>query len=222
MRVLKRKTAQAPSKGRKNKKHKKRIGIPAATNQVNTVEEVSSRLRKRIQKQPTSNMFSDDSISPKSVKATKNIVKNYGRAICIFIGSSVSHPYLEEMIQKEHQHVILENFIAYIDERKESLDCIDRLKNMLVITENDSTEEASYKALFKQIGVIFIKYFSVNWIFSGRLKYKKAHLAFRYKMLRRLKNPELFTYLKTKKIKFLTCTQLRVFCQFLLSCMFFK
>lgn len=104
---------------------------------------------------------------------------------------------MQDIIEKDHEEVTLEYFINYIKERKEELDCIDRLKSMLLVSENDGKEEASLKRIFKKIGEIFIKYFSVNWIFGGRLRYKLSHLKFRHKMLRRLKNPELFTYLKS-------------------------
>jgi hypothetical protein len=131
------------------------------------------------------------------IKSTKNIVKNYGRAICNFIISAVSRPYLNDIVSEDHQNVLVESFVKYINERKESIDCIDRLKNMLIVSDKDNEEEAAYKMIFKKIGEIFIKYFSVNWIFSGRLTYKQAHVDFRFKMLRRLRNPELFTHLKS-------------------------
>ena len=131
------------------------------------------------------------------IKATKNIVKNYGRAICNFILSPVSRPYLNDIIHRDHKTIEIESFISYIQARKETIDCIERIKQMLIVTENDDEEEAAFKTIFKKIGEIFIKYFSVNWIFGGRLTYKQAHVAFRFKMLRRLRNPELFTHLKS-------------------------
>jgi hypothetical protein len=130
------------------------------------------------------------------VKSTKNIVKNYGRAICNFILSPVAIPYIEDFVKRHNFKVCPKAFKVYISERKEVLDCIERLKNMLTISHTDSEEEVEFKLLFKYIGEVFIKYFSVNWIFNGRMTYKQSHLYFRFKMLRRLKNPELFTYLK--------------------------
>jgi len=140
--------------------------------------------------------FRDNSRTFHDVKSTKNIVKNYGRAICNFILSPVSRLYLDEIIRKDHSNILAERFISYINERKESIDCIERLKNLLIQREDDDEEEAAFKSIFKKLGEIFIKYFSVNWIYSGRLTYKQAHVDFRFKMLRRLRNPENFTYLK--------------------------
>jgi hypothetical protein len=62
--------------------------------------------------------------------------------------------------------------------------------------KSDTEKEMEFKNILKKLGEIFIKNFSVNWIFSGKMTYKEAHLKFRFKMLRRIRNPELFTYLK--------------------------
>jgi len=62
--------------------------------------------------------------------------------------------------------------------------------------QEDSKEVAAVKRGFAEVGEVFIKNFSVNWAFHSRVFHKEAHLKFRYKMLRRVRNPELFTYLK--------------------------
>jgi hypothetical protein len=131
------------------------------------------------------------------VKSTKNIVKNYGRAITSFALSSLGFPYLEEILRRDFPGIDLAKFTSYISERRDTLDCMERLKKFLLVSENDSEEEVSFKEIYKKLGEIFIKYFSVNWIFNGKLTYTQAHLDFRFKMLRRLKNPELFTYLRS-------------------------
>jgi hypothetical protein len=62
---------------------------------------------------------------------------------------------------------------------------------------DDSAQLAAFKRIYKRIGEIFIKFYSVNWIFNGRLNYKDAHLKFRNRMLRRLKNPDSFNHIKS-------------------------
>jgi hypothetical protein len=163
------------------------------------IELIVPKVQKKIQKtEAPSNSHSRGLSKPSyDVKSTKNIVKNYGRAISSFILSSLARPYLEDILSQSHSEIPVGDFIKYISERRDNLDCMERLKRILIISDDDSKEEASYKVIFKQIAEIFIKYFSVNWIFSGRLTYKQAHLDFRFKMLRRLKNPELFTYMKS-------------------------
>jgi hypothetical protein len=149
-----------------------------------------SRLRGAISKPPAPQAKVDPILS------TKNIVKNYGRAICNFAVSGVAEEYLIDIITNGREAVTLDEFTSYINENKEKIDTIERFQQALVVGEEDDEKDAGIKRIFREIGIIFIKYFSVNWVFSGRLTYKIEHLKFQAKMLRRLKNPELFTYLK--------------------------
>jgi len=128
------------------------------------------------------------------IKSTKTVVKNYGKAIASFALSPIAIPYLNPMLKQEG--IKLNEFIHYISAVKESIEGIDTFRALLLIKDSDEKKTASSKRIFQSVGEIFIKYFSVNWIYSGRMMNKKAHLKFRFKMLRRIKNPELFTYLK--------------------------
>jgi len=127
-------------------------------------------------------------------KATKTVVKNYGKAIASFSTSEIAEPYLLPLIN--HEECNYDDFIKYISIAKESIEGIDTLRGLLLVRPEDDPTKAAYKRVFQGIAEIFIKYFSVNWIFSGRMMNKKAHLNLRHKMLRRVQHPELFTYLK--------------------------
>jgi len=128
-------------------------------------------------------------------RATKNIVKNYGKAICSFACSEIGKPYLETVLEKHNikQH---KEFLTYISKVKESIDSIQSFRSLLLVREDDPADVVAFKKAFAAIGEVFIKYFSVNWIFSGRITHKDTHLKFRFKMLRRIQHPEFFTYLK--------------------------
>jgi len=128
------------------------------------------------------------------VRATKNIAKNFGRAICNFSLSSLATPYLIPLLEKEGK--ILEGFVAFINSIKGKIDGLLNFQSVIMPSDRDSEDVAIYKKVYKLIGEIFIKYFSVNWIFHSKVIHKAAHLKFRFKMLRRIKSPELFTYLK--------------------------
>jgi hypothetical protein len=65
-----------------------------------------------------------------------------------------------------------------------------------MMDDEDDEYTRSYKRVFQGISKVFIKFFSVNWIFDGKLKYKNEHIKFRNRMLRRIEKPEMFTYLK--------------------------
>jgi len=128
--------------------------------------------------------------------STKSVVKNYGNAIGSFASSKIARPYLERMLAD--QRITPHEFQQYISSKKISMCNINNLRKMLTEHHDDTDRERLFKRVFRQIAEIFIKYFSVNWIFHGKLKHKETHLKYRFKMLRRIQRPELFTYLKEK------------------------
>jgi len=130
---------------------------------------------------------------------SKNIVKNYGKALCAFASSAIAVPYLENIIAKNNFacNVKPGGFMSFIKSKKETINSIESLRKLLVVYEGDTNQITAYKKVFQEISVVFLKYFAVNWIFGGKLMHKNAHLQFRFKMLRRIQDPEHFTYLKT-------------------------
>jgi len=128
------------------------------------------------------------------VAGSKNVVKNFGKQMASFSCSVLSMPYLVPLAQQFN--VTTSGFLDWIEEHKTRINSISALRSLLLITEDDSPEVKSYKKIFQQLGEIFIKYFSVNWIFNGRISNKLVHLKYRFRMLRRIRNPESFTYLK--------------------------
>jgi hypothetical protein len=128
----------------------------------------------------------------------KNIVKNYGKAMSAFAASKFCFPYLKDLAKKEG--VDENKFLNFIATYKESVDSIDSLRALLILYEDDSKDLVGFKKVFRGLCEIFLKYFSVNWIFNGKMHHKLQHLKYRHKMLRRIRNPEMFTYL-TSKIK---------------------
>ncbi len=127
-------------------------------------------------------------------KATKNIPQNFGRAICNFALSDIGLPYVTPILEKEK--LALAVFRSFMEDTKKSMRGVIHFREALLINKLDSEEAQALKRAFRDIGEIFIKYFSVNWIFNGKVNYKKACLKFRFKILRRIQNPELFTYIR--------------------------
>jgi len=127
-------------------------------------------------------------------RATKNIVKNYGRAICAFALSKMALPYLKKILEKEG--VSLRQFTNYVKQIKGTIDGLFHFRNIILINSTDSPTLAGNKRVFVGISEVFVKFFSVNWIYNSRVFHKEAHLKFRFRVLRRIKHPELFTYLK--------------------------
>jgi hypothetical protein len=128
--------------------------------------------------------------------STKNIVKNYGNAIASFSTSKLAVPYIEEYLRTSK--ITVDDFQAFISAKKSSLCNMNNFRVLLQENSNDSELVKLHKMTFRKMGEVFIKYFSVNWIFNSRLKHREAHLKYRFKMLRRILKPELFTYLNEK------------------------
>ena len=127
----------------------------------------------------------------KSNLSTKNVAKNYGRAICNFILSDLSQPYLTFL--PEIQQFDLGQFQRYIHEKRSTLTGMKDIKALVQPDIDDDMILISYKKVFQKLAIIFLKYFSVNWIFSGKLVYKLEYLKYRSKLLRKIKNPNNFT-----------------------------
>lgn len=131
---------------------------------------------------------------------TKNITINYGKAIISFATSSLALPYLKPLLQRFE--ITLGDFISFISPSKSGIGSIGSLRNLLLIFQDDLERVVACKKVFRLIGEIFIKFFSVNWIIHGKVVHKMTYLKYRSKMLRRIQNPEYFTYIRqTQKNK---------------------
>jgi hypothetical protein len=128
--------------------------------------------------------------------STKNLVINYGKAIASFAVSDLAIPYLEPFLETEN--VSLQEFISFINQSKKNIGGIKSFKYLILTTSDDSEMVAIYKKIFRDIAAVFINYFSVNWIMHGKVTHKKTYLFYRFKMLRRIQDPENFTYMKQR------------------------
>lgn len=131
----------------------------------------------------------------------KNIAINYGKAIATFAASQIANPYIKVLLD-EHQDcqgLTIAAFQRFINQRKSKIAGVSSLRSLLLVTDEDTKEVTKCKRMFQAIGEVFIKYFSVNWIMTGKLVHKLVYLKFRTKMLRRIQNPESFTYVRDKR-----------------------
>ena len=131
----------------------------------------------------------------------ENIIKNYGRAMANFAVSPLAAPFLKTILPKCGSN--LTTFQAFIKKKKKSVNCIKKLREMLPSEANRGAPNYAEKLVFQELCVIFMKIFSVNWLFNSKIDNKLAHLSYRFKILRRIKDPDHFTYLKDFKFKHL-------------------
>jgi len=108
-------------------------------------------------------------------------------------------PYLNPLLRQEY--VTREDFINFVNKVKPMVVGLFKLRSVLVTYPKDNQEVRAYKEVFRRIGEAFIKFFSVNWIYNGKLQHKEAHPRYRFKMLRALRYPEIFTFLRKKQTK---------------------
>jgi len=87
-------------------------------------------------------------------------------------------------------------FLDFVAKVKEKVESIQSFREALIAKDKEDDHTRHFKEIFVYLAEVFIKFFSVNWIFSGRVAHKDTHLKFRFKMLRRIKNPESFTYIQ--------------------------
>jgi len=127
---------------------------------------------------------------------SRNIIKNYSRALTTFALSSMALSYLETIIAKEGSLMTLKDFLDFVKENKKRVNCIKNLREMLLVSSYDNKKIAAMKKVFTRICEIFLKFFSVNWIYNSKISDKMMHMKYRFKMLRRVRNPEYFTYLE--------------------------
>ena len=130
----------------------------------------------------------------KTANSAKNIVKNFGRAMITFAISKLASPYIEKEL-KIH-NITEKEFTQYLYLRKENMDGISSLRGLLLVEEDDDAKTVSIKKVFQWACEVFIKLFSVNWIFNSKLGDKMVHVKARFKILRRIRDPKNFTYLK--------------------------
>jgi len=144
----------------------------------------------------TDSPFSSLKGTYENTRQTKNISKNFGKAISNFALSDTAVPYLQCILKK--YNASLAEFKDYINNTKDGIDGLIKFRNSLIPMEEDTEKVATFKRVFRELGEIFVKYFSVNWIIHGRIRYKDAHMKYRFRMLRRIQNPELFTYIRRR------------------------
>ena len=131
--------------------------------------------------------------------SSNNVMKNYSRALTNFALSDIAQPYVESSL-KSHG-IARVYFYRFIRKDKQKMNCIQSLRNKLLIYPSDVENVAKCKKVFQAVCEVFLKYFSVNWIFSSKVNDRMTHLKYRFKILRRVRDPEHFTYLKEFKKK---------------------
>jgi hypothetical protein len=126
-------------------------------------------------------------------QALKNVVKNYGKQIIKFIKHPLGKKIAMEQLNGDTKQV---GMLALYMKSQSEITNMNDFRNILIVREEDGEEIKLYKEAFKAMSIEFVQSYSHNWIFnSNRIADKWSHIYAKPKILRRLKNPEFFTYL---------------------------
>lgn len=112
--------------------------------------------------EPNTHNHSSSPTSPKS-----RIIKDFICALIEFSLSKLSKPYIEVILQTKE--ISAQGFREFIQSRKNNMNRVSDLKDMLQVSEADNNSQIISKRVFQELSVIFIKCFSVSWIFVARL-----------------------------------------------------
>ncbi len=126
----------------------------------------------------------------KKFAAGNNILKNYCRAFINFALSPMAKGYLEE------EPLPYGKFKQMLSLKKKNVNCIKGLRALLFQVGSDSKDIKAFKGMFQKCCEVFLQYYCVNWIYNSKVDNRMKHLSYRGKILRRVRNPEYFTYLE--------------------------
>ena len=121
-----------------------------------------------------------------------NIFSNYFKAICEFSTSESALPYLKPLLIKEN--IQYDCFLDFVHEVKYKKIGFVSFISILRPKTNDTDNIIACKKVFKSIAIVFIKYFSLNWIFKRPEGCKTFYLKLRFKLINKLKKLELLTF----------------------------
>jgi len=168
------------------------------TIEVSLADQTPRQLRLEA-REKTKHIYEDSPLTDESGSGRRsrgnNVMKNYARAMVNFSLSALADPYLERM--KEKYVLNSGEFKKTLRGYKAKVNCIKHLRQVLLVVDDDSEEMKTFKRVFQELCIVFVKYFSVNWIYHGKMFERNKYLQYRGKMLRRVQNPEYFTYLES-------------------------
>ncbi|CAD8093738.1 unnamed protein product [Paramecium sonneborni] len=128
-------------------------------------------------------------ISMKEEKDTKNIPKNYCKAIISFASKNQALCY---QILGDQLKVV--KFLERITVYKQKLLNIRIFSELLSQSEDPDVEE--FNQTFRILSRIFIKKLAINYIFNSKIVQHNWHLRYRQQIYKGIKNPKNFSHIK--------------------------
>ncbi|CAK87356.1 unnamed protein product (macronuclear) [Paramecium tetraurelia] len=150
-------------------------------------QKLAKRIRKRIPVEESSDSFrvNRKKKGPK-VNDTKNITKNFSKAIISYIINE------KELIQKFMTNEQYDGFITLLKNKKNQMTNIKQLRDLWV----DTGRNPEFNKVFRIISQYFLKCQAVPYVYNSRISNTAWHLKYRYNLLRAVREPENFKFIK--------------------------
>eukprot|EP00331_Platyophrya_macrostoma_P007622 CAMPEP_0176428556 /NCGR_PEP_ID=MMETSP0127-20121128/13216_1 /TAXON_ID=938130 /ORGANISM="Platyophrya macrostoma, Strain WH" /LENGTH=345 /DNA_ID=CAMNT_0017810253 /DNA_START=87 /DNA_END=1121 /DNA_ORIENTATION=+ len=101
-------------------------------------------------------------MSKEAMKESKNVVKNYGKAMAAFSLSELAIPYLSRSL--ERNGVTLEAYKGFMINKKETIDSVGSLRDAILPNPGfDSPLDFKLKSVFRDLCEVFVRDYSLNW-----------------------------------------------------------
>ncbi|CAD8161193.1 unnamed protein product [Paramecium octaurelia] len=122
----------------------------------------------------------------KKINDTKNITKNFSKAIISYI---MNNPDLLKSFFSNKQY---DDFLNLLKNKKNQMTNIKQLRDLWV----DGGKFSEFNKVFRIISQYFLKNQSVAYVYNSRISNTIWHLKYRQNLLRALKEPENFRFIK--------------------------
>lgn len=118
---------------------------------------------------------------------TKNIPKNFGKAIITFVEQK------DQVVKRflAYENVMYDDFFAALKAKKRGINSIADLRNLWL------DENFEYARQMRMISIYFLKRASLTYVFSSRISNHEGHIKYRNRLIEVLRVPEDFTSIKT-------------------------
>ncbi|CAK89735.1 unnamed protein product (macronuclear) [Paramecium tetraurelia] len=155
--------------------------------QTKNEQNLTKRIRKRIPVEESSDSYKvhRKKKGPK-VNDTKNITKNFSKAIISYILND------EQLIQKFITSEQSDSFISILKNKKNQMTNIKQLRDLWV----DNGRNPEFNKVFRIISQYFLKNQAVPYVYNSRISNTAWHLKYRQNLLRALREPENFKFIK--------------------------
>ncbi|CAD8080692.1 unnamed protein product [Paramecium primaurelia] len=128
-------------------------------------------------------------VSSQEQKDTKNIPKNYCKAIITFASK---HKALCHQILGDQLKVV--KFLERITVYKKKLMNIRIFSALL--SQSEDPDEEEFNQTFRILSRIFVKKYAINYIFNSKIVQHNWHLRYRQQIYKGIKNPKNFSHIK--------------------------